>query len=147
MKLLITLTIFGIALGCVKSNKNAKVVTSPNSEIGDSIIDPIAPAHFEVDYNRIVRLDTNIFPKGSTGIGALRIYIDATPRVERFEIVFARIKNSGNIIYNYPSDKDSPKTQQLTNAFKGVVNGIKVKKLGNPKLYREEAYDLAIKFE
>jgi hypothetical protein len=137
-----------MTLGCVQSNKDTKVAISSDTKVKDSIIDPITPVHFEVDYNRIVKLDTDIFPKGSTGIGALRIYIDTASRIERFEIVFVRIKNSGNIIYNYPSDnKDSSKTQRLPNAFKGVVSGIKVKKLDNPKLHGLEAYDLAIKFE
>lgn len=136
-----------MAFGCVQSNKGTKVAINSDTKVEDSIIDPIAPVHFEVDYNRIVKLDTDVFPKGSTGIGALRIYIDTASRIERFEIVFVRIKNSGNIIYNYPSDKDSSKTQQLANAFKGVVSGIKVKKLGNPELHGLEAYNLAIKFE
>ncbi|GAA0554022.1 hypothetical protein [Chitinophaga japonensis] len=147
MKVLITLIMFFIALGCVQSGKDAKVATSSDTKVEDSIVDPIAPSHFEIDYNRIVKLGTDFFPEGSTGIGSLRIYIDTASRIERFEIVFARIENKGNIIYNYLSDKDDPKTEQLINAFKGVVNGIKVKKLGNPKLHGLEAYDLAIKFE
>lgn len=145
MKSVIALMIVGFSFGCVQSGR--EVTNEAAIKSGDTIIDPIVPSHFEIDYNRVVKVSPNIFPQGSNGIGAIRIFIDTASKVERFEIISARINDGGNTIYNYVSDKDSAKTQELINALKILVNSIKVRKLGNPILHGLEPYDLAVKFE
>jgi len=145
MKLLIALMMAFCSFSCVQSGKD--VVSEAGAKGGDTIIDPIVPSHFEIDYNRIVKVSPNIFPQGSKGIGAIRIFIDTASKVERFEILSARIDDEGNTIYNYASDKESSKTQELINVLKVLVNDIKVKKLGDPILQGLEPYDLGVKFE
>ena len=145
MKLLIALMIASSSFSCVQSGK--EVVSEAGAKGGDTIIDPIMPSHFDIDYNRIVIVSPNIFPLGSKGIGAIRIFIDTASKVERFEIISVRINDGGNTIYNYASDKESSKTQELINVLKVLVNDIKVKKLGNPILQGVEPYDLGLKFE
>lgn len=145
MKVLIALLIVSFSFSCVQPGK--EVVSEVGAHVGDTIIDPIVPSHFEINYNRIVKVSPNIFPQGSKGIGAIRIFIDTASKVERFEIISARIDDEGNTIYNYASDKESSKTQELINVLKALVNDIKVKKLGNPILQGLEPYDLGVKFE
>lgn len=145
MKVLIALMIVSSVFSCIQSRK--EVVSGAGTKGGDTVIDPTVPSHFEIDYNMGVKISSSIFPQGSKGIGVIRIFINTASKVERFEIISARINNGGNTIYNYASDKNSSKTQELISVLKVLVNGIKVKKLGNPLLQGAEPYDLGVKFE
>jgi hypothetical protein len=113
----------------------------------DTITDPVTPVHFDINYNPIVNVTPVVFPEGSTGVGALRIFIDTTLRVKKFKILSARINNGRNEIYNYISDKEKRETLQLTDTLAELVKNIKIKKIGNQVLKALEAYDIAIKFK
>jgi hypothetical protein len=147
MKSFFLLIVISGTLSCTQSEKHKQVAANIDHKRQDAITDPVTPVHYDIDYNPIVYVSPGIFPKGSTGIGLLRIFIDTTLKVKKFEILSASINYGRNEIYNYISDKEKRETLQLNDMLAELVKNVKIKKIDNPVLEVLETYDIAIRFK
>lgn len=144
MKQVIILILLSTTIhGCVQRTPTTGVL--PGS--AETITDPVMPYHYEMMHDTVVKLSPGIFPEGVKGVGIIEVFINKAQKIERYKMVYVKLRDKGALIYDYAADKERSQTRQLDTMFRAFVKGVKVNRINEGEPNDIERYNLVVKIE